>query len=171
MKLTPRRAENAVAKLLSEHFAILHMAPVERIPVIGRRGPDISINQSNLVIDVKSRKEVPMMVATVPPNTVVQYDNGFVGVQIESFPMLYERQTPDLVIHKSSKAVQDWWTHMDEWTKENKPDGFSCLALRRPKMPHGKTLVVISQNDWRHFYEHIQRYRTNNEHSDNGQPK
>ena len=62
MKARPRSVENEVAKYLSRKFAALELDPVERVPVLGRAGPDVSINQSQLAIDVKSRKEVPKII-------------------------------------------------------------------------------------------------------------
>ena len=60
MKATPRKAEREIALVFSQFFSDIGMSPVERIPILGRTGPDITINEANLVIDVKSRKSVPV---------------------------------------------------------------------------------------------------------------
>ena len=59
MKARPRAVENRIAEALNVHFEYLGLAPVERIPVLGRTGPDLTTNEMNLVVDVKSRLEVP----------------------------------------------------------------------------------------------------------------
>ena len=43
------------------------MDPVERLPVIGRTGPDITMNKLALAVDIKSRLEVPKAVFEVYP--------------------------------------------------------------------------------------------------------
>ena len=58
MKARPRSVENRVANMLNDVFAAMDCS-VQRIPVLGRSGPDISLNELQLVVDVKSRLEVP----------------------------------------------------------------------------------------------------------------
>ena len=53
--------ENRVAAYLSALFAGIGLSPVERIPVLGRTGPDLTINELGLVVDVKSRQACPKM--------------------------------------------------------------------------------------------------------------
>jgi len=54
-----KRVEVRVAEILSEIFSDAGKDPVERIPILGRTGPDISHNQIELIVDVKSRHQVP----------------------------------------------------------------------------------------------------------------
>lgn len=59
MKRRPRRVEQKVAEHLTAFFAHLGLPEVKRIPVLGRTGPDIEINEFGLIVDVKSRQSVP----------------------------------------------------------------------------------------------------------------
>ncbi len=60
MKARPRCVERSVAEALS---SILN-TPVERIPVLGRTGPDLTYHPPlNLIVDVKSRINVPVSIS------------------------------------------------------------------------------------------------------------
>ena len=48
-----------MAEHLTAFFNSLGLREVHRIPVLGRTGPDIEINEFGLIIDVKSRLSVP----------------------------------------------------------------------------------------------------------------
>ncbi len=152
MKAVPRRAEREVAALLSSHFTKLGMDPVERIPVLGRTGPDISINQMGMVIDVKSRKEVPSM-SRLRKGELVAFGTTLIGIRLDELPGLWETRPVATDIRPYSKMIVDWYGHMDEWTKANYPDGVSALALRRPGMPFGETTIVIDLYDWRKLHD------------------
>ena len=62
MKARPRRVENRVAEVLTEKFRAMGVDCLyERIPVLGREGPDLTWEKNNplgLAIDVKSRLEI-----------------------------------------------------------------------------------------------------------------
>lgn len=137
MKPTPRRAEREVAAILSEVFTQYGLSPVERIPVLGRTGPDITINEFKLVLDVKSRKSVPQAYFTAVPLHLYEHlliplnDLSLVG-------RIYQDRT-----RRRSKVVTRWLDHMDEWRQEHCPDGISGLILRCPGMPFGNSVLVI----------------------------
>lgn len=147
MKARPRSVENRVTDLLNEHFAHLHMLPVSRIPVLGRTGPDISINEMEMVVDVKSRKEVPKAIF-FPLAAPFTFD-GLVAARLANLPVLWDEQQVPAVLDFSSRIIKTYIDHMDEWTRANCPGSVSCVILHRPEMPIGASVVVIYSNSRR----------------------
>ena len=146
MKGRPRSVEREVAAHLSRFFVSMGWSPVERIPVLGRTGPDISINEARLVVDVKSRKEVPKSVK-VKKGRILDLGNGLIGVRLDQIAILFRENLAGIpiLISPPRKAVLDYWQHMDEWTQANCPEGVSALVLHRPgNGVHNSTLVIHS---------------------------
>jgi hypothetical protein len=141
MKSRPRSVEREVAKHLSEYFIKKGGSPVHRIPILGRTGPDISINEFGWVIDVKSRLQVPQHFIT--PGMFI-YANLF-SVPLETL----EKETTVWKADKGepSVLVKRWFDHMDEWTKENCPMGLTMLVLHRPKLPIGKSVIITKVSE------------------------
>jgi hypothetical protein len=166
MKDAPRRAENAVASLLSAKFASIGASPVERIPVIGRIGPDISINELGLVIDVKNRGEVPLGLFH---DELVTF-GGFLAAPLDRFELLIDGDPKP--IDFSSLTVLGYYAHMDVWRLERRPEGITCVILHRSgasyrmkhkaKMPFGKSMVVISIDNRRRLQEKWNKLQTLN---------
>jgi hypothetical protein len=145
MKARPRGVENKIAEHLSAFFASRNWAPVERIPILGRTGPDITINESKLVIDVKSRIEVPKS-AIAASGAITDYGNGLIGCRLDQIAFLFDEVYPIRFRARPTKVVMDWWKHMDEWTQENCPGNVSALVLHRPgNGTHNTTVVIHSQ--------------------------
>ena len=154
MKARPRRAERKVAVHFSKIFASLGYGPVERIPVLGRTGPDISINEMGLVIDVKSRLEVPKRYMTncltlcgellCMPLSLLSFaaSSGDDG----SFLM-----TPLLLRVPACKTVDDYYDHMQKWTLVHRPADITCLVLHRPAMPFGQAMFIIHYSQREEF--------------------
>lgn len=153
MKQRPRRVENQIADALNKQFPA-RCTTVERIPVLGREGPDISINELNLVVDVKSRIEVPETIFF--PLTVPFEFDGLTAVRIANMQSLWsgDKAAP---LDFSSKLVRGYIDHMDKWTKEHCPDGISCVVLHRPKMPIGSAVVIIYSSDRRRLTNYAER--------------
>jgi hypothetical protein len=163
MKARPRSVENRIAEALNVHFARLGMTPVERIPVLGRTGPDLSINEMKLVVDVKSRIEVPKAIF-FPLAECFRFD-GMLGVRVVNLNALWDDFRLDEPTYRlpatldySSKTVRDYLSHMDEWTREHCPDGVSCVVLHRPEMPIGSSVAIIQNHSRRRLYEHTTKY-------------
>jgi hypothetical protein len=155
MKQTPRNAENRAVKMLNEYlFTPLGLPSVERVPVIGRRGPDISINEFKLVVDVKSRLRLPLsMWVYVNEGPVCRIIDGrLMAIPLCKIEWLLEPYRM-LQTLGSSKVITDYYDHMDEWRKEKCPDGITALILRRPGMYANKTLFVIGVSDTEIFRE------------------
>ena len=154
MKQRPRSVERKVALILSEFYETLGLEPVERIPVLGRTGPDISINQLNLVIDVKSRLQVPTTYF-IHQDCIIDFldKNHLIGVSLDDIFMLFDEDAKTNYTKFSSVLVKRWYEHMDEWTKENCPTGITALVLHRPKMPVGKSLLILSKENRRRLIQ------------------
>ena len=55
-----KAAERSIAAELNTLLSdIGDFAPIERIPLLGREGPDLTVNETGLVINVKSRQCIP----------------------------------------------------------------------------------------------------------------
>jgi hypothetical protein len=142
MKLRPRRAENEVAKRLTAFFVSVNMDPVERLPVIGRTGPDITMNELGLAVDVKSRLEVPKAVFEVEPGSVMRMQ-GYYLMRLADLELLLEYNLPFQVSHKYSRMVGRWFTHMQSWRRVHQPNGFTALVLHRPRMKYDDAVLVV----------------------------
>ena len=133
-----KRVEVRVAEILSEIFSDAGKDPVERIPILGRTGPDISYNQIELIVDVKSRHQVPKGSLAVKGQALALRD--MLGFQLEDLPNLANLSpftaTP-------SRLVSGWLSHMHEWKIQNVPTGITCVVLHRPHMPVGQSTVII----------------------------
>ena len=140
MKARPRRIENRVAQVLTAQFEPLGLSPVERIPVLGRRGPDLTWNEIKLIVDVKSRKACPksffheglfrhQKLLACPVGDITVFNCDLMG---------------DL---PASKQVNRWFHHMDEWTKAEMPSGITALVLHLPGLPVGRSALVIHTDD------------------------
>jgi len=138
MKQRPRSVENRVARELSDFFVSIGMGGVERIPVLGRTGPDISINEAKIVVDVKSRLQVPdcMMAGK---DELICSDN-IIGFRLSDVGNL---KTLRRVERKSSKIVIRWLSHMDEWTQAKCKTGISCIILHQPGLNVKHSTVII----------------------------
>lgn len=149
MKARPRGAENRIVDVLNELFKNYGYAKVERIPVLGRTGPDISINETKLVLDVKSRKSCPI---SMMHQFFVIYPNGLCTIPVSRLPELI-RYRPQPSIDESSVTVEKWIIHMDDWTKENEPDGLSGIVLHKPGLDFDKAVLVFYEKDIERFRE------------------
>jgi hypothetical protein len=144
VKARPRSVERKVAQYLSRVFSDIGKSPVERIPVLGRTGPDITCNEVGLVIDVKSRLQVPK--SSLPAQGhIIRFTNDLIVfrlMDIQNLPSLAEGRPVD-----APASVMEWYSHMDKWTQEHKPGGITALVLHRPRMPIGNSGVVINYSD------------------------
>ena len=160
MKARPRAKERRVAEILSKEFVACGYKPVVRIPVLGRTGPDISLNELKFVIDVKSRIEVPKSVYIPLGPAIVHFQPyDLIGFRLNNFAALLtgEIKKFDVFPGEGQMTVVDkWFRHMDEWTKENEPDGITALVLHHSgihegRMPVGHSTFVISHADFLSF--------------------
>lgn len=147
MKSRPRSVERELAGLLSDFCVGRGLSPIERIPVLGRTGPDLSINELNTAIDVKSRLEVPKgamafkhgalgmgdLILMRVVNVLRWLDNDWPPVDQRILPV------------GRSKMVFDWYEHMAEWAV---PRGnFPAIILHRPRTRLANASLVISYDD------------------------
>ena len=142
MKLRPRRAENEVAKRLTAFFVSVNLDPVERLPVIGRTGPDITMNALGLAVDVKSRLEVPKAVFEVEPGRVMRMQSYYI-MRLTDLELLLEYNLLFQVSNKYSRMVGRWFTHMQSWRRVHQPNSFTALVLHRPGMKYDDAVLVV----------------------------
>lgn len=160
MKEVPRRAENRVAEALNQYlFTPLGLPEVKRMPITGRTGPDVSWNDYKIIIDGKSRREVPKCIfvsAFLEPTWII-VNNALVAV-----PIIKPEWLLDEPVKKSyvwTKLVGCYYDHMEEWTRDNCPDGITALALRKPGMHATSTIFVVGKRQIDLFRERYQCLR------------
>lgn len=153
MKARPRRIEREVARCLSTFFLSLNLDEVERKPVTGRTGPDVTYNKEfKLIVDVKSRLEVPKGVMTRKEDELIRCPGEWIGCQLDDPKTLLNGGAIRDV--KASKLVTRWLVHMDEWTAKNEPEGITALVLHRPGMEIKRSLLLIKLSHLRRFHEY-----------------
>jgi hypothetical protein len=155
LKAVPRRAENATAKQLNILFNELGLDLVERLPVTGRTGPDISLNDIKLVVDVKSRQEIPASWLAGPGEVI--FGDGMIGVRIPDVGKLEGLRRRKV---RSSRIVRAYLEHMHEWTIQKCKNGISAIALRRPGMRSDATTVIIFEAQELEWYNRLQHFRS-----------
>jgi hypothetical protein len=139
VKARSRMVEREIAKILTNKFTPFGYQIVERIPTTGRVGPDITINEVGLVVDVKSRLEVPK---TIIRNAPFIFD-GYYAIPIEQFPSQLEPEISKF----TSTILSKWYDHMDEWTMRYRPGEITAIVVHRPKMPYGKSMLIIKNTN------------------------
>lgn len=157
MRARPRRAENRVAEELSKWFISHGFSPIERKPIIGRTGPDFTFNELKLVIDAKSRIQVPTSYIGIPTSEMICYfgeADNLLGVSLQSLDLILTDQEPETNWF-DSKIVFRWYYHMKEWQINNMPDGITALVLHRPGMHFDKASFIISEEDRKVLYDRI----------------
>jgi len=158
MKARPRRIENKVAELLSDYLvSIAPVSKVERIPVLGRTGPDIDILPIfRVAVDVKSRKANPKSYQA-RPGQIMRWrsdHHGYthVGATLQDLDVLFDIENHPVIVEKMSKVVDDWLEHMDRWCDENKPV-LPALVLHWPGRPVKDSVFVIYDGDRRILHD------------------
>jgi hypothetical protein len=134
-----------VAEILTEFSAPKGFAPIERIPILGRTGPDLTTNELGLVVDVKSRLAVPKHI--LPEKGFMYWSlDGLVYIRLDD---LYKATCHDLSVYIVPPSVQvgRWFNHMDEWRREKMPSGFAALVLHRPGMDVKDSAFVMRNEE------------------------
>lgn len=157
MKARPRAAENRIAKELNKVFSDLNITPFERIPVLGRTGPDLTINELGLVVDVKSRLECPKGLFVragkgyLIPEALRVYHLSDVGKNDADL---------DWGLMRTSKMARNYFYHMDAWTHEqNNPDLITAVVLHRPGMAYANAVLIMRSTDRLRLLEKIERIK------------
>jgi hypothetical protein len=144
MKRRPRRVEQKIAEIISAFSSLYGYSEVRRIPVLGREGPDIETNELGLVIDVKSRLEVPKLFL-LSPGEFAAYPSGLIAVRLDEIELL-STSKPNIE-RTGSVIVQRWFDHMHAWKVDNQPDGITALVLHRPGRDYAASALVIHSNE------------------------
>jgi hypothetical protein len=127
-----------VALVLSGLFSDVGHKPVKRIPILGRTGPDLTYNDIQLIVDVKSRMEVPISSLAMKGKELRA--GNMTGFQLQD---LLNLSNLSPFTAKPSVLVATWLGHMHEWATKYTPTGITCVILHRPKMPIGESTVII----------------------------
>ena len=144
MKARPRSVENEVAARLTSHFKTMDMSPVERIPVLGRTGPDITINESRWAVDVKSRLHVPICNYTIQCGKIHSAPHDLLYIKLKDFPLIYSGDLPTSEHLFPSVQVKEWLDHMAEWSRGN---SLPAIVLHRPGTRVDNAVFVINAVD------------------------
>lgn len=139
MKPRPCSVEREVAELLSEIYRKHGYSPVKRIPILGRTGPDIEINEANLVVDAKSRIAVPQS------HMLRKGERGIFGDYLGIRLCELDRKEFKSRIIRPSLLARDWLMHMDEWRQIYLPNGISALVLHRPRTRIANATFILNR--------------------------
>lgn len=146
MKARPRYAENKIAEVMSGIFNDYGLPSVERKPVIGRKGPDLTWNEAKIIIDVKSRKAVPLLYK-FPTSEVCRYGE-LLAVKLSDFSLIIGECVQYPCERPISMVVQRWYENMDEWTQNEMPSGISALVLHWPRSKYANAVFVFKEIQW-----------------------
>jgi hypothetical protein len=119
-----------------------HFSPIERIPILGREGPDLTINETGLVINVKSRKVIPDRL----------FPNSFQLLRIGDLVCfrLDHIRTAHLFEAGASvsrwEQLSDWYDLMDAWTQQLKTIQTTTTIMRNSRMPVEKWTSTFKEN-------------------------
>ena len=149
-KQVERGAAEELNRVLS---GIGNFTPVARIPLLGREGPDLTVNETGLVINVKSRSVIPARL--FPEHSQLLRIGDLVVFRLAALPLAsrYEPCEP----MQPWKKLQDWYDLMDQWTQEYQPGGISAIFLHRPRMPYGNMGIAIHHANLRRLSCNLNR--------------
>lgn len=143
-----KAVERAIAAELNKQLSdVGKFSPIERIPLLGREGPDLTINETGLVINVKSREKIHKRL--IPGPFQILFCGDLVIFPLSEISCFYTALMDPIPVDRS-RMLEDWYALMDKWTKERQPDKcISAIILHRPRMPYGDAGVAIHFNDLR----------------------
>ena len=144
MKSRPRNAENRIADELNKWFIKHGLSPVERIPVLGRAGPDVTYNELKLNLDAKSRKSIPASFKLKPPN-ILTFGSEYWGFPLCDLDYIVEPKGSRLSIINTSVVVERWIKHMGV---------NGGVILHWPNTPYKHAVLCLHVNT----VVHIRRY-------------
>jgi hypothetical protein len=136
-----KRVERMAAQELNMRLSgVGKFTPIERVPVNGREGPDLTINETGLVVNVKSRQKIHPRL--LPGFCQLLFCGDLVIFRLEDITC-FNTFLMDPIPVDSSKMLMDWYEKMDKWREAHHPDGISAIFLHRPQLPYGEMGVAI----------------------------
>lgn len=162
MKARPRRVENRVAEEINKYLSQYGLPEVERIPVLGRTGPDISLWPFFMVaVDVKSRKSNPKGYVLGPGELMYYWGYNYeidlpitrvamMGTRLDNLEALFDTENEETFNRPTSKTVTKWLVHMGEWCwdpQRSSSQYIPALVLHYPGRPVAHSTFVIFKED------------------------
>ena len=133
MKARPRKVENRIAEELNRWFNQVGLSPIERIPVLGRAGPDFTKNELQLRLDAKSRLAIPK---SMKCGEEVIYFGMYAGVRLCDLDKLTRLSIRPV---RASKTVARWVEKME-------PNG--GVILHWPHTPIKHAVLIMRLEVW-----------------------
>jgi hypothetical protein len=149
-----KRVETKVAFELSKYFETVGMGKVKRIPILGRDGPDISVNESDLVIDVKHRQSNPKYLK-ITRKEIMRIGNYLLAVRIKDLALLAETNKKPATTVKGSRIVKGYLDHMKNHTRRLPNGEIPCVVLHYPNQKISDSILIIFNEDRSKLYERI----------------
>jgi len=150
MRGRPRRIEREVALHITQYLAELGLGAVERIPILGRTGPDITVWPGlQIAVDVKSRKAIPQSYKLYGKHiqTWTSYRPPWiqVGSRLCDLDLLFDIENVEMHLTRNgSKTIGGWLDHMWEWCMDEPAgDVLPALVLHWPGTPVKHSTFVI----------------------------
>jgi hypothetical protein len=155
-----KNVERSVAANLNALLSdVGNYSPILRIPLLGREGPDLTVNETGLVINVKSRKDLhPRLFPALDRMHAI---GDLVCFRLEDLPMIGKMPVLINASTEPLKQLIDWYWFMDKWTREFEPAGITSIIIHRPRMPIGHAGVVIHHKDLRRLLCNLKTARSN----------
>lgn len=149
-----KSVERAVAAELNRVLSDAgKFSPIERIPLLGRDGPDVTINETGLVINVKSRKVIPDYL--FPKANNILYSGKIMIFRLNELPTLFNGEPKEACLIFNPKMglsstnhwgqLQEWYAEMDAWTQQLKIHTTTTI-MRNSRMPVDKWTSAFKQN-------------------------
>ena len=141
MKARPRGAENRIADELNAWFTRHNLSQIERIPVLGRAGPDYTMNELGLRLDAKSRKSIPKSYKIT--TSEILYFGPYRGIRL--CDMHTSLRWTGRTIEPSVVIVR--------WIKHMGPNG--GVILHWPHTPFKNAVLCMHEDTFTHISEVI----------------
>jgi len=148
-KSTWKVVEKKIAEELNKYFSKIGMKNVERIPILGRNGPDLTVNESGLLIDVKHRLTNPKYLQ-LEDKQVAQVGSSLLMVKVKDIKLLAETEKIDIIL-RGSRIVRGYYDHKYSHSRQKRymPNGdvIPCNILQYPNCKYQDSVIIISKSD------------------------
>ena len=172
-KSTWKVVEKKIAEQLNIYFNEIGMKEIARIPILGRNGPDLTVNESGLLIDVKHRLSNPKFLQ-MEDGQVAKVGHSLLAVKVKDIYSLAETDRIDVAL-RGSRLVHKYYDHMHSHSREKKymPNGnaIPCIILHYPNHEYKDSILIIGKNDRSLLNERISSARAKHRKDTTGKDK